>query len=239
MKNLYITCILLCSAFATGFSCSCAYVPTFCESITYLDGTIDSNYVIVHAEVLSKNNSEMELRMLTHLFGTPSESVLTVPQGYGADCRESIGGFNVGSEYVFAFWGRSDGGYNLSICGVNWLNVSGNEVVGSIAPGIDRIRIADFGELQDCGNLGSTLTFIDVTPTFTSGDIEVSTTRDIEGINIAMYDMIGRLVYAPTSNVLLESAPLVIPGIHFPSGCYAIVTEVKGIRRVFRVMIVS
>ena len=54
-----------------------------------------------------------------------------------------------------------------------------------------------------------------------------------------MYDMTGRLVYAPGNEQLLASEPMIIPGDRFPSGCYAIVTKVAGSRRTFKVVIAS
>jgi len=238
MRNVLISFIILLVTHIHGLSCSCVYIPTFCETITYGNGSIDTNYLIIHARVESKSNTEMKVRVLTVLFGTPNGSVLTIPQGYGADCRESIDGFDQNSEYIFALRGRSEEGYHLSICGVNYLNISGDEIIGDIAPGIKRIRIADFPTVENCGGLGSILSFIDVIPTLTSGDVVVSTTKDIEEINIAMYDMVGRLVYRSTNDVLLESEPLIIPGSHFPAGCYAIVTNSAGVRRIFRVVII-
>ena len=110
MKSLYLTVILAISSYTIGIACSCVYIPTFCETITYIHGVIDTGYVIVHARVEDKSSSEMHVRVLTILFGTPNGSVLTIPQGYGADCRQNVEIFDQDSEYIFALYGRSDQG---------------------------------------------------------------------------------------------------------------------------------
>jgi hypothetical protein len=237
MKTLYISLLLLFSVVHIGYACSCAYVPTFCETISY-GGTVDSFYLIVHARVENKSASEMKIRVIDVLFGTTPETVLTIPQGYGADCRESINRFNENSEYIFALYGTSDIGYNLYICGVTSLTVSGNQIIGDIAPGVHKLAIKDFPTLQNCGGIGSLLSSVDVTPTLASGTIHVSTTRDIEDMRITMYDLMGRLVYSAQPDILLAALPWDIDSRHFPAGYYAIITETAGIRRVFKVVIV-
>ena len=221
-----------------AFSCSCIYIPTFCETISYGGGPIDSNYVIIHARVDSKNNDEMHVRVLTILHGTPDGNVLTIPQGYGADCRASIDGFEKNKEYIFALRGNSSS-YFLSICGVTSLRVSGKDIIGDIAPGVHRIPIAEFPTIDNCGNIGSLLAFIDVTPTLTANRFEVSTTQNINDIRITVYDMLGRRMIQPYTGYLYVSEPFTIQANHFLPGSYVVVTEVAGIRRVFRVVIIS
>lgn len=237
MKVFYLFFVFLISSATTGTACSCAFIATFCETITS-GGAIDSNYLIVHARVDKKSPDEMQVGVIDVLFGEASEQTLRIPQGYGADCRESIDRFALHSEYIFALYGNSGDGYNLFICGVTWLAISGNEIVGDIAPGIHRIAIKDFPLLQNCGGIGSVLSTLDVTPTLSSGTIHVSSTKDIEDLRITMFDLAGRLVYSTTPDILTAEQPWVIDSRQFPAGYYVIATETAGIRRVFRVVIV-
>jgi hypothetical protein len=238
MKYLSLALLFLLARPESSYACSCAYVPTFCETISFNGGAIDSSYVIVHAKVESKNNDGMSIRILNILFGEPEGTVLHIPQGYGADCRESVDGFDKNSEYIFALLGYQ-GDYFLYICGVTWLNVSGNEAVGSIAPGVNRLKISEFTSLNNCGGIGSSLAFIEVTPTLTSTEFEISASQDIDDLSVRMYDMAGRLAYHAPARTLLAGSPLVISAGHFPPGCYAILTETAGFRRTFRVIIIS
>lgn len=228
---------LLAFAFYTcpAFACTCAPVPTFCESITW-NGSIDSNYLIIHAIVEDKESEWMHVRILDVLFGTPTETIIAIPNGYGADCRMSIAPFNTGDQYIFALYGET---YHLSICGVTWLEVDGNQIKGDIAPGINKIRISDFPTIDNCGGIGTMLTSISVYPTLTSHTVGIHTTADLEGVEIRMYDMIGRLILRTPQRTLLVSEPFEIRADDLPSGCYTIALSLAGIRRTFRVVILS
>lgn len=225
--------LLFCSA--PAFACSCVQIPTFCETITW-HGAIDSNYLIIHAIVEDKESEWMDVRILDVLFGTPSETVITIPNGYGADCRMSIAPFNTGDQYIFALYGET---YHLSICGITWLEVDGPHIKGEIAPGINKIRINEFPTIDNCGSIGTMLTSISVYPTLTSQSVGIYTTHDLEGVEIVMYDMLGRMIIKTPPQSLLESEPFEISAQDLPSGCYTIALYVAGTRRTFRVIVVS
>jgi hypothetical protein len=235
MKRIFLTLLTGIGMQLSTSACSCIYVPTFCETITF-PGYIDSNYLIIHGQVESKNSESMKVRIIDVLFGTPTETVVTIEQGYGVDCRESISHFETSNNYVFALYGAS---YNLSICGVTWLPVAGGVIRGNIAPGITQIKIKDFPSLSNCGDIGAVLTFISVYPTLTSEYIQVSTTRDIDNIDISVYDLMGRIVFQNSSSELLESEPLIIPADRLIAGCYAITVHYAGLRRTYKVLVVS
>lgn len=222
----------------TSQACSCAYIGTFCETITF-GGAISSSYLIVHATVENKSASDMSVRIIDVLFGNPSQNTLVIPDGNGADCRESISNFTVGNSYIFAVYDHGEFGYSLSICGVSWLPIEGNMVKGPIAPNLTSLPIQDFPQLQECGDLGTTLTTISVNPTLTSDRIVVKTTAENLLVEIEMYDMRGRIVFTRHAYQLMAADPLTIAVDQLPSGCYTIVTESIGIRRTFRVVVVS
>ena len=164
-----MTRILLFCLFATSFvksvhGCNCVPIGTFCETIT-TEGKIDTTYLIVYGEVERKTSEVMHVRIIDLLFGSPSEEVLTIPNGYGIDCREPIAKFKEGSQYLFALHGKDVLGYFLLTCGVTSLEVTGGEVRGAIAPGIERVRIEDFATLNACGNIGTLLSSVSVLPT--------------------------------------------------------------------------
>jgi hypothetical protein len=235
MKQLFL---ILCASIAMQLSvsaCSCLFIPTFCETITR-PGYVDSNYLIIHGRVESKNQESMQVRILDVLFGTPEDMVVTIPQGYGADCRESINGFEPNGHSLFALYGDT---YHLSICGVTWLPIVGDVITGAIAPGISHLKIKDFPTLNNCGDIGAVLTFISVYPTLTSEHIKISSSRDIENIDISVHDMMGRRVFTSTSEALLEAEPLVISADHLAAGCYAITIRYAGIRKTYKVVVVS
>lgn len=238
MKAFYITILFLVSFLSTGKACSCAYVPTFCETITF-GGHISSAYLIVHGIVEDKDGSYMTVRIKDVLFGNPQLVNIAIPDGNGADCRESISTFTIGKDYIFAVYDHGEFGYSLSICGVTWLEVENNVAKGPIAPGVTSLAIQDFHQLQDCGDIDVISTSISVNPTLTSDVIEVETNAENLLVEIVMYDMLGRMVYSRPAYHLMATEPLVIAADQLPSGCYTIVTEAVGIRQVFRVVIVT
>lgn len=241
MKKLVLLITLVFPATAAMWACTCIYyIPTFCETITYgNNGNVHPNLLIVHGRVTDIQSDHMKVHILDILSGTTGEQTIRVRSGNGADCVVFVGLFSKNASYIFAFNGSPESDYILSECGVSFLSVNGDEINGPVAPGINRIRIADFPTLNDCGGIGSRISVIDVYPTLTDGEIRVTSTADIENISISVYDMLGRRVYKPADVIIHAAMPIVIPGSHFAAGCYAIVVEAQGVRRVFRVVVAA
>ncbi len=137
--------------------CSCVFIPTFCEPITYPSGDIDSMLLIVHGKVEGKTADEMQVRVVDVLFGAVEENILRIPNGDGADCQEFISKFSMGDTYLFALRQFIHGRYHLSTCGVTWLEVRHGMVYGAIAPGVSKITFNAFASLPDCGDLSGDL----------------------------------------------------------------------------------
>jgi hypothetical protein len=222
-------------------ACSCAYIPTFCETITFGNDSVNANYIIAHVSVEEKFATGMKVKIRQVFFGQPESSIISIESGNGADCRRNTEQFTVGNQYLFAISGNSQYGYSISECGITVLDVTGGTIYGPIAPGIDQLPLTQLPQLDACGNLISVpLEGITVRPTLTSENIQIFFFSDAIGkFEYAMFDMSGREVIPYTTTELLHTSPITIPTSHYAAGCYAIVTRVNGIKKVFKVVIVN
>lgn len=240
LKNLLLSSLFLFSHLA-GKACSCAYIPTFCETITFGNDSINANYIIAHVSVEEKFATGMKIEVRQLFFGQPESSTITIESGNGADCRRNTEQFTVGNQYLFAISGNTQYGYSISECGITVLDVTGGTIYGPIAPGIDQLPLTQLPQLDACGNLISVpLEGITVRPTLTSDNIQIFFFSDIVGhLEYAMFDMSGREVIPYTTTELFPVSPITIPTSHYAAGCYAIVTRLNGIKKVFKVVIAN
>lgn len=180
---------------AVAWSCSCIYIPTFCETLTFGDGVIDTNYLIVHARAEDKLHDGLRVSIISKLFGATEDASLVIRKGNGADCLVNTDVFAEGKEYVFAFHGKYDGKYNLFYCGVTWLPVENGIATGEITETLKSHPVSRFDEIVECPGLKAGLGRVGVYPNPASTTIKIAIDIDIEQwLNIEMYDMAGRLV---------------------------------------------
>lgn len=221
----------------TMLACSCAFIPTFCETVDQGDG-IDSSFVLVHAEVERKMHDGMHLKVWDVLFGEAVPTSIFVPKGDGADCSVNTDLFDQGREYLFAL--RSfDNRFWLSICGVTWLEVRDGVISGAIAPGIDEVALDAFHTVAACGETASPLNSFSIGPNPVGVQMVVSTKALLEEpIDLRIYDIAGREVLQ--QDVLIPAYyPFEIDVSHLPAAIYVVTAEYKGIRRTYKIAVQS
>lgn len=218
-------------------ACTCVDIRTFCETINRGDG-IDSSWVVVLAEVRRHTGNGMEIQVEDVLFGAVGQTTIQLRKGNGGDCQVNTDQFDRGNKYLFALWSFQNA-YSLSTCGVTWLEVRGETVTGSIAPGIDRVRLDAMPEVTACEGLGNPLSSLHVGPNPANRYVRISSSVPMEQpVDLRVYDIAGR-------RVLIEA--VVIPdeyGLEFdtsnlPAGVYLVQTKMRGFTRSFKIVVQS
>ena len=90
----------------------------------------------------------MDVRVLDTFKGEKRPVVLRIQGDHGADCRASIGGFPVGSTWIFAVLPDEDKDateVSLSSCGQYWLGLDQGVVRGRInSSRVTQMKLEDF-----------------------------------------------------------------------------------------------
>ena len=217
----------------------CLYRATFCEAITAEDGSIHSSILIVHGKVMKKTRVYLKVEVIDILHSSLSTENLVIHEDnsiFGQQYTESISNYQVGFTYIFAVALNGSGEYNLLTCGVTGLSVENQEIIGPIAPGIERMDYQTFAGITGCGGLGFALTSFHVQPTLAHGEIFVISLNDETDVNITMYDMVGRILFRENVDIV-RGEPLSISTNSFPSGCYTLVCVTGGYQKTTRIIL--
>lgn len=226
-------------------ACTCAYIGTFCETITYNSEVISPYLCVIRGTVISQESDRMKVKVVDHLGGAvPSASEVFIISGNGANCGEFTGGFEVGKDFVFAMntgWGMNEDSYSLSICGVSFLRINNNIVEGKIAPGINSVSYNKLGTINDCGNLSLSkkIGLFSIYPTLTSTGPSIfldSDASDPVGIEWEMFSNIGQLIAENKSQTFEPGDQITIDMEHYPTGVYLLRLQRAGERKVFKIV---
>ena len=192
-----------------AFPCSCFHPPTYCETMQ-----TESSDLLVVGYKITDHFHGMSIKIIQVLDGIEIRDTITVWGDNGILCRHFTSIFGVNDTLVFALHNcdlsvspieQSDH-YQISNCGVYYLNYNNGQVIGSIDNGVNSLSINNFTQLHNsCSNTTSINTF---TPDFTlfpnpTNDL---ITIDIKGnngsINVEVYDLQGRLLQTTNSTTI-------------------------------------
>lgn len=237
--TLYLTLVFSLPSYA----CSCILIESFCETITFNDGNIDPNLLIILGKKKSNTGSGMKVDVLDVLHGTESNTQITVRKGNGADCGVNTDRFENGEELVMALWGGEQQGeiiYNLSICGITFLEVDNGIVKGAIAPGIRNLAYEDLKTLSDCGTL--TPGFFDLETVFFPNPVSEQANFFIDAnapINISanVFDTKGSLVGKNRIQLDEFNQTGHIPTKQLPNGVYFVEFSVLSSRKTYKLVV--
>ncbi len=225
-------------------ACSCVYIPTFCETLTFgNDGQIREGQNVYLATVSGITATGIELFIEKTYFGeVKTWQNLNIENGNGANCLVMLNNFHVGDRYILSPHKSGDNTWWLSECGISYLRVQNDKVVGPIAPGVSEVPVAAFASTPNCGNLKD----IDVpepgfpfkiNPTLTSDQVVVST--DLEtpvSLEVMVFDATGRLVHRAKNGAFDQNATLVIDMLPWSAGVYFVRLSLYGQRKTVKVV---
>ena len=243
MKAKICTLILLLSFPGFSSACSCVLIETFCETITFNDGNIHPDLVIVLGKKVKNTNIGMEVEILDVLNGTEDRPRIDIRRGDGADCGVNTDIFEVGQELLMALWPFDPADniiYQLSICGVTFLEFNDGFITGKISPGVNRIAYNDLKSLNDCGELRPGFlnleTLLFPNPTSESTQFFVETNGPVS-IHANIFDTIGRKV--ATFHIDLNETDQIgeIPTSKLPSGVYFVELQVLANRKTHKLIV--
>jgi hypothetical protein len=166
MKKLILLSILVLSNLGYSLvACSCLSLITFCEAV-------DADSKIVEVEVLEKYSGSnfpnfMDVKILETLQGTVTEDNITIIS-YGTSCDVFFDIFEIGEKLVLRFndleTGNADAHFPMThfgACTTSFLRLSGNQITGSIEPGV---TLKDYDDFKNGIGNCSDPTFFDNNP---------------------------------------------------------------------------
>jgi hypothetical protein len=139
----------------SAFACTCINPPTYCETMQ----SETSDLLIVGYKITDIYHG-MSIKIVQVLEGTETRDTITVWGDNGMLCRHSSASFSLYDTIVFALhncdlYGNWAGGsyeqtdhYQISNCGVYYLDYFNGQVIGSIANGINLLNLNNFQQLH-------------------------------------------------------------------------------------------
>lgn len=243
MKIIFTTLTFFFCFFQMGWTCSCIHIETFCETITYNDGNIDSNTLIVLVRKNQNNSIGMEVEIMDVLHGTLSENKIDIRKGNGADCGVNTDIFDNDQELLLALWPWEHQGviqYQISICGVNFLEVNNGIVQGAIAPGVNNLPYDELTNLNGCGTLIPGFINIDAilfpNPAVNQTSFLIETNGPLS-INTHVYDTMGRRLASHRFDLDETVNSADIPTDQLPSGVYFVEFRVLSSKKTYKLVV--
>jgi len=190
---LRISLILILSFLASeAFTCSCIFPDSFCESNSDVGGGLRSDLILIGKGF---RNSEGKISIKVHNLLSGELNTDNVKIGW-TGCE--IAGTPIDDEeYLFALE-RCGNFYCHSSCAIGFLKIEGNEVVGKIAPDVDRMKLNELGEMM-CGVAFEPFSEkVEIYPNPTADIIKIKNTGDrfaFNGLQLRIFDSSGRLIH--------------------------------------------
>ncbi len=185
-------------------ACSCVYIATFCESLSFQDSIYHD--LIVYGAVTNVQNNGMEVSIIEQLYGQEARSSIFIKRGNGANCGEDTNQFKRGQELILALYlayneeTQQEDQYWLSICGVNYLFVENGRVIGKIAPGVSILPFKKFIQSTTCPAFRAFQPSAPSDPEFkvypnpVRATLFVKPSDQVSDFSYALYDLQGRLL---------------------------------------------
>ncbi|MEL7119070.1 MAG: T9SS type A sorting domain-containing protein [Bacteroidota bacterium] len=250
VRQLILTLLFSLLFTGTPFCCSCIYIPSFCETVTF-DDTIYSDLVIM-GEIINKNGVGMNVRILDKFYGKETANEIFVRGGNGADCGDDLWHFEAGQQVILNLYDhylsqeQNDNIYWLSICGINYLHVNNNKVEGPIAPGVSQLDYLDFRRGTYCPSFskygrGIFSLVIDVFPNPSyQQDVTIKVNEEVESLEWKLVDLFGRVISSGIRRELEanESFTLELTKLNLANGIYfTYFTYEDNIHQTFKLLI--
>ncbi|HIA37893.1 MAG TPA: T9SS type A sorting domain-containing protein [Flavobacteriales bacterium] len=206
MKKLFLLAFYLILS-EQGSTCICQHPFTYCESMQ-----AEAADLVVLGYKFTDKYHGMGIKVVQVLDGVENRDTLTVWGDNGMLCRTYCGTFGMGDTVLFALHhcdlSGNGGGtlekpedYQISVCGVYWLDYENGEVTGAIDNGTTSLSLNEFKQYHStCSPTG----IEEQIPAITLYPNPIKGILTIEGLKgkKALYDSYGRLVKSTQTSTL-------------------------------------
>ena len=192
-----------------AFPCSCFHPPTYCETMQ----TESSDLLVVGYKITDVYHG-MSIKIVQVLEGSETRDTITVWGDNGMLCRHHTSAFGVNDTLVFALHNcdlsvlnleQSDH-YQISNCGVYYLNYDNGQVIGSIDNGVSALSISNFIQLHNACSNTTSINIKSSNFTLYPNPTNDLITLDIEGYNgsiqTQVFDLSGRLLKSTNNTTI-------------------------------------
>jgi len=216
MKKLILLAFaLIISEYA--YTCSCMNPPTYCETMQ----SYNSDLLIIGYKFMDFYYG-MSIKVVQVLDGNETRDTITVWGDNGILCRHSSALFSMNDTIIFALhncdlYGNSMGSnyeqldhYQISNCGVYYLDYSNGQVIGSIDNGVSSLSLSNFLQTHSSCSTPTTIdeniSTIDLYPNPTQQEITIDIKNYNGSVETQIYDLSGRILEITNSkNINLEN----------------------------------
>ncbi len=222
MKNILIIGLFL--LFSRGvYSCTCMNPSTYCETIQ-----LHNSDLLLVGYKISDFYYGMKVKIVQVIDGLELRDTITVWGDIGFQCRHSSSSININDTIVFALHncdlsGNVMGGnyeqtdhYQLSNCGVYFLNYSNGNITGSITNGFNILSLSNFIQTHTfCSSVTS------IKKIASRIHLYPNPVKDNFYLNIDGYNgLIQTRIYAPTGRLLQNTNSTIISLKDYDKGIY-------------------
>lgn len=229
-----LTLLLLVQTTSIAFACSCLRIETFCETFALVDSD-EYPAVIITAQVEAVPLGQLELKVLQAIYGTVSESTLTITTGSGSLCLVNAEQFRSGDTYLFLLRKFGEGAaeeFSLSSCGITYLPVKGNKISGPIAPGKKSMSLSSF-DPDFCRIVNKIQVLPNPADQFLNIQID---TRKVLKADLKIFDVAGRLITQQA--IEGQKGVKIVHDIQALSrGLYLVQISTGGAQQTFRILV--
>ncbi|NUO01602.1 MAG: T9SS type A sorting domain-containing protein [Saprospiraceae bacterium] len=239
-KSFTILLFALAGLSGKSLACSCAGSATFCEAFAGISNAQQpvTNVQIYLGTVSAISSTTVTMLIEKTYFGEDrTAQTLAIERGSSALCILELDNFQPGETFIIVPHKGADGLWRLGTCGVSVLEVINGKVRGPIAPGVSIVELAQFSTIADCGNLGELDLPIQVNPTLTSNEVNITTRLPSSvAIQVTVFDAAGRLVHQAKESAFDENKPIVLDMEAWASGMYFVRMDLLGRRKTVKVV---
>lgn len=212
-------------------ACSCIYIPTFCETISFGVTGTEYSYHIALVETDKKFNDGMRIKVLDVLYGDlASDHTYMIRKGNGADCQVNTDGLDEKKQYLMALGGPSESSEFLYLfeCGVTYLPVTNGIVNGPVADGVNSAGLNELKAIMGCEGLEHDQSVYAIYPNPASNIIKIkSSVIDPSGIKLTIHAINGSLIRSEDIDFAADTLKQVdVSGLS--SGVYLFTIEYTG-----------
>lgn len=214
-------------------ACDCMPIPNFCESITFNNNGQILNYLSIYrikVNAILTNGLNVSVRQ-TYFGDNLAGRQLFLEDGNGDCILIASNSLEDDTEYIVAASRSSSDTIFLSACFVSFLKVKNGMVTGAIKPGVNSVRLSEFPDLANCGNLTPTLIGgLVVRPTLVSNEVEISTTSLFkpEDLKLKVFDVAGRVVFQSNHPDFGSDSAAKVNMKDWSAGAYFLHLEIAG-----------
>jgi len=206
MKKHHLLTLVFSIQASLAWACFCVPIPTFCESMIDSAGIIQEEYTVIKIEITNKTVTGIDVKIKSVLFGASNSGELFINKGDENLCTINTDIFSEGEIYIFSFYNLNTAqNLFLSDCGIHYLKIENEVVIGPIAPNIESISFDEFNTIEcfedfevSISDISPLKNSFSVFPNPNDGNFYISNFNEIKVnqiIEMELIDLQGRTIY--------------------------------------------